>query len=112
MFSRALKYITEHAPEAREPWTQEESNIQIVLTHPNGWKGPQQAKMREAAVLAELVPDTDAGHERVHFVSEGEASFHSCVLNGLIEGTDEVGVTSSSSSHVLTTDVRHIGHWH
>ena len=54
------------------------SSIELVLTHPNGWGGPQQSQLRIAAVKAGIVPDTPAGHARVHFVTEGEASFHFC----------------------------------
>ncbi|KAG8937832.1 hypothetical protein FRC00_000356 [Tulasnella sp. 408] len=35
--------------------------------------------MREAAISGGLVPDTPGGHERVEFVTEGEASFHWCI---------------------------------
>ena len=42
------------------------------------------------AILAGLVPDTDAGRSRVHFVTEGEASVHYCVQHGLIGGSEEV----------------------
>ena len=54
-----------------------------VLTHPNGWGGPQQAQMREAAILAGIVPDTDKGLARITFVTEGEASLLFCLSNGL-----------------------------
>ena len=71
-------------------WTSLEDNISFVLTHPNGWEGSQQGKMRDAAVMAGLVPDTPEGHERVHFVTEGEANIHYCVQSGLLGGGDEV----------------------
>jgi len=57
------------------------STIELVLTHPNGWKGPQQSQLRIAAVKAGLIQDTSADHARVHFVSEGEASFSFCATN-------------------------------
>ncbi|KAF6748632.1 hypothetical protein DFP72DRAFT_971163 [Ephemerocybe angulata] len=59
------------------------SDIIYVLTHPNGWAGPQQTAMRRAASLANLVPDTPEGGARVMFVTEGEASLHFCLSNGL-----------------------------
>ncbi|KAI0044928.1 hypothetical protein FA95DRAFT_1583585 [Auriscalpium vulgare] len=64
-------------------WQAVEDDLQIVLSHPNGWEGAQQTKMRRAAVYGGLIPDTDAGKARVRFVTEGEASLHACVLNGL-----------------------------
>ncbi|KAH9910870.1 uncharacterized protein B0H18DRAFT_1065862 [Fomitopsis serialis] len=57
--------------------------IDFVLTHPNGWTGPQQNNMRRAAVLANLVPDTSEGAARVQFVTEGEASLQFCIATGL-----------------------------
>lgn len=59
------------------------SGVEFVLSHPNGWGGLQQSKMRRAAILAGLVPDTAAGKAKIHFVTEGEASFHFCVVSGL-----------------------------
>ena len=64
-------------------WRAVEHDIQFVLSHPNGWEGAQQAKMRRAAVYGGLIPDTDEGRARIRFVTEGEASLHACVLNGL-----------------------------
>lgn len=60
-------------------WNSVSDNIELVLTHPNGWGGPQQNQLRTAAVRANIVPDTPEGHARVHFVTEGEASFNFCV---------------------------------
>lgn len=64
-------------------WDSVADRIQFVLSHPNGWEGAQQGKMRMAAIGAGLVPDTTVGHERVHFVTEGEASIHYCIEKGL-----------------------------
>ncbi|KAH9960802.1 hypothetical protein BC827DRAFT_1260617 [Russula dissimulans] len=64
----------------------------IIDTHANGsslWRAVEddlqrsQTKMRRAAVQGDLIPDTDAGKARIRFVTEGEASLHACVLNGL-----------------------------
>ena len=62
-------------------WNSVSRDIDLVLTHPNGWGGPQQSQLRTAAVRADIVPDTPEGHARVHFVTEGEASFHFCATN-------------------------------
>lgn len=64
-------------------WTAVENDIQFVLSHPNGWEGAQQTKMRRSAVYGGLIPDTNEGRARIRFVTEGEASLHACVLNGL-----------------------------
>ena len=62
-------------------WNSASGNVELVLTHPNGWAGPQQSQLRTAAVRANIVPDTPEGHARVHFVTEGEASFNFCVTH-------------------------------
>lgn len=60
-------------------WKSVENRIEYVLTHPNGWEGPQQKQIRRAATLAGLV--SPEGQERVHLLTEGEASLHFCVSN-------------------------------
>ena len=59
-------------------WNSVSRNVELVLTHPNGWGGPQQNQLRAAAIRAKIVPDTQEGRARVHFVTEGEASFNFC----------------------------------
>ncbi|KAG9312597.1 hypothetical protein JVU11DRAFT_6994 [Chiua virens] len=64
-------------------WESLESNIEFVLTHPNGWEGPQQQQIRQAAVQGGLVPAGEEGQLRIHLLTEGEASLHFCVTNML-----------------------------
>ena len=74
--TKALFKLSEPSGELR--WGSVSNNIELVLSHPNGWGGPQQAQLRTAAVLAGIVPNTHVGHSRVNFVTEGEASFCFC----------------------------------
>ena len=81
-FMRYLFDSTKALFKASEPngelrWDSISESIELVLTHPNGWGGPQQAQLRTAAVKAGIISDTVA-HSRVHFVTEGEASFSFC----------------------------------
>ena len=46
----------------------------------------QQSELRRAAVFADLIPDTSAGHARLSSVTEGEASLHFSIQNGLLAG--------------------------
>ena len=62
-------------------WDSISDNIGLVLTHPNGWGGPQQTQLRTAAVRAGIVPDTSAGHSNVNFMTEGEANFNFCATH-------------------------------
>jgi hypothetical protein len=85
-------------------WAAVSPAIQFVLSHPNGWEGAQQSKMRRAAVRGGLIPDTDAGRARIRFVTEGEASLHACVLNGLANDVLSVGISQyihSAYTHLV-----------
>ena len=42
-------------------WDSVFDNLELVLTHPNGWGGPQQSQLRAAAVRANIVPGTLEG---------------------------------------------------
>jgi hypothetical protein len=83
LYRCAKTYIIDALPSGGVLWDSVGSNIKFILTHPNGWEGAQQSMMRRAAVLAGLVPDTQDGHSRIAFVTEGEASFNYCATNGL-----------------------------
>ncbi|KIP02230.1 hypothetical protein PHLGIDRAFT_122658 [Phlebiopsis gigantea 11061_1 CR5-6] len=85
------KYIADTHHNGEDLWASVQGQIDFVLSHPNGWEGAQQSKMRQAAVHAGLVPDTPAGHARVHFVTEGEASILYCLDNGLASDAIQTG---------------------
>ena len=79
----AQTFIEETHANGVELWNTLEYHTEFVLTHPNGWEGPQQRMMRTAAVRAGLIPDNEVGQSRLSLVTEGEASLHFCVQNGL-----------------------------
>ena len=81
LFDSTKAFYTSAEPNGEARWNSVSSNIELVLTHPNGWGGPQQSQLRTAAVRANIVPDTPEGYGRVHFVSEGEAIFHFCATH-------------------------------
>lgn len=83
LYDCARKYIQESHASGDLLWSSVQGRIDFVLSHPNGWEGSQQSKMRQAAVRAGLVPHTEAGRSRIHFVTEGEASLHFCLDSGL-----------------------------
>lgn len=66
-------------------WQNLRDNAIFILCHPNGWEGAQQYMMRQAAILAKLVPDTPKGRARVKFVTEGESSLHCCLHERIVE---------------------------
>ncbi|KAI0079324.1 hypothetical protein K474DRAFT_1659403 [Panus rudis PR-1116 ss-1] len=83
LFDCARAFIVQSHANGESIWNSVSDQIDFVLSHPNGWEGPQQSKMRQTVVQAGLVPDTASGHSRVQFVTEGEASLHYCLDNGL-----------------------------
>ncbi|KZT65645.1 hypothetical protein DAEQUDRAFT_676500 [Daedalea quercina L-15889] len=81
------RFISETSPIGRKILDTEGASalpIDYVLSHPNGWSGPQQNNMRRAAVMAGLVSDSDEGMSRLQFVTEGEASLQFCIATGLV----------------------------
>ena len=90
LFECASSYIQDTHANGPDLWNSVKSHIDFVLSHPNGWEGTQQSEMRRAAVLAGLVPDNASGHSRLSFVTEGEASLHFSVQNGLPTGAMKV----------------------
>ena len=90
LFQCTKTYIQETHASGRDMWTLFENDIDFVLSHPNGWEGPQQTQIRRAAVLAGLVPDSPEGQARIQLVTEGEASLHFCLSNEKIAGSFKV----------------------
>ncbi len=84
LYKCARNYVEETHSNGVGLWSSLETRTEVVLTHPNGWEGGQQGLMRKAAIRAGLIPDTDDGRSRLSFVTEGEASLHFCIQNGLI----------------------------
>ncbi|KAH9910865.1 uncharacterized protein B0H18DRAFT_404319 [Fomitopsis serialis] len=82
VFRCVKDFISETNPTGRQI-LDTDTPIDFVLSHPNGWSGPQQSNMRRAAILAKLVPDDDEGTARLQFVTEGEASLQFCIATGL-----------------------------
>lgn len=84
LMSCTEKFIQETHPNLVSSWPMLRQRAEFVITHPNGWQGTQQAKLRKAAILGNLIPNTAEGKARVTFVSEGEASLHYCIGEGLV----------------------------
>ena len=83
LFSCAETYIKDSHAFGRSVWDSAKSDVIFILSHPNGWGGIEQVVMRRAAAKAKLIPDTEEGHDRIRFVTEGEASFNFCATNGI-----------------------------
>ena len=81
LFDSTKTLFKDSEPNGDLRWDSVSNNIELVLTHPNGWGGLQQTQLRAAAVKAGIVPDTPDGRSSVHFVTEGEASFNFCATH-------------------------------
>jgi hypothetical protein len=101
LFACAKNYIKQNDPNGVAVWTTVQTDAEFVLSHPNGWGGAQQQQMREAAVQAGLVPDRDSGNARIRFVTEGEASLHYCIQNGLASYVRDVSGCSLPGSSLF-----------
>ncbi|KAJ3574827.1 hypothetical protein NP233_g1509 [Leucocoprinus birnbaumii] len=76
----AKQYIQEREPTFTDIWDGKEINY--ILSHPNGWEGPQQTLMKQAAEKAGLI--TPGGRNKITFLTEGEASLNRCIQKGLM----------------------------
>ena len=77
MYTSTKRYIRER--QGDDAWNSVATNIEFILSHPNGWEGKQQSEMRHAAINAGLVATASEASERISFVTEGEASLHFCL---------------------------------
>jgi hypothetical protein len=92
LFTCAASYIQDTHPNGRTLWNDLKDDIHFVLSHPNGWEGKEQSQMRQAAVKAKLISNNAAGQSRISFVTEGEASLHFAIENGVLSQAMEVWV--------------------
>jgi len=61
-----------------DPWAELGDQVELILTHPNGWNVIQQRFLQKAVVAAELIP-ANAVKTRLHFLEESEASTSFCM---------------------------------
>ena len=104
LFTCSSDYIEDTDVNGRELWLTLKNDIHFVLSHPNGWEGLQQDSLREAAVLAGLIPRDHSGYLRLSFVTEGEASLYFAVQNGLPSGVIEVCFSNRPSLRSALSD--------
>ena len=81
LFDSTKALVTSSEPGGSDRWDSVSDKIELVLNLPDGWGGPQQQRLRTAAILVNIVPDTPEGRARVHFVTEGEARLNFCVAH-------------------------------
>lgn len=80
LYDSTKAFIHESEPMGEELWEKVKSNIDLILSHPNGWLGREQEFLRQSLVQASVFTEEEA-LSRVSFVTEGEATFNYCMLN-------------------------------
>ena len=80
LYDSAKAFIQECEPMGKELWESVERDIDLILSHPNGWEGREQEFLRKSVVQASVFTEQEA-LSRVSFVTEGEATFDFCVTN-------------------------------
>ena len=98
LFESTKELFKSSEPGGGRIWDTVSNSIELVLTHPNGWGGLQQSRLRSAAVKARIVPDTPTGHSKVHFVTEGEAGFNFCATRTQAGRNLKVSYTAHSQN--------------
>lgn len=97
----AREYIQEVHPGIGTSVCAGSSEIHYILSHPNGWEGPQQALMKQAAEKAGLIKP--GGRNQLSFITEGEASLNTCIEKGLKSDLVQVSLIhallNDSNSH-------------
>ena len=96
LYIETIKYISVHHSDSADLLSSVSDHDRFVLSHPNGWTGLPQQRMREAAVHGGLVDDMEDAHAKIRFVSEGEASALSCLASGFCPANLEVRETRFS----------------
>ena len=101
LFESTKALFKSSEPNGELMWNSISNNMELVLAHPKGWGGLQQTLLRSAAVKARIVPDTPAGHSKVHFVTEGEAGFSFCATRTQAGRNLKVSYTALSRTDLL-----------
>ena len=101
LYKETLDYIGRFHADGNELRPIAEENTTFVLSHPNGWIGLPQQRMREAAMRGGLVKNAEESQSRINFVSEGEASALACLANGLCPSNLQVNGFFSLNSLIL-----------
>ncbi|KAH7305111.1 hypothetical protein B0J17DRAFT_690166 [Rhizoctonia solani] len=86
IYADFLRYLLEHTRkcfettiiDGSEIWQTHSPSMDIVIAHPNGWGPREQTFLRTSSVVAGFTFAEDA-LDRVHFVTEAEASVHFCM---------------------------------
>jgi hypothetical protein len=105
VYAEFLGYLLHHTKEFFQAktidgeilWHRLRDSVEFVIAHPNGWGLNEQAVLQRACVKAGLVPSLTVAENRVHFVSEAEASVHFVMFDTNIKSDLQVSSISGFS---------------
>lgn len=75
LYSHSTEFFRENSHDGPSIWDRLQDSVEIVLAIPNGWDTVQQGFLKDAVILAGILPE-DYQPRRLQFVSEAEASVH------------------------------------
>ncbi|KAG9080758.1 hypothetical protein FRC06_006196, partial [Ceratobasidium sp. 370] len=113
IYTDFLRYLLQHTQQFFEDrildgkniWETYKPTMDVVIGHPNGWGIHEQDFLRKAALNAGFA--NAGGSDRIHFVSEAEASVHFCTyyttLGSRLKPGDNFAVCDAGGSTVDTT---------
>jgi len=85
LFNHTRTFFQERVLDGHNTWQSLQDTVEFVVAHPNGWDIAEQVVLRYAMVTANIIPSLHAAQERVHFVSEAEASVHFVLIHTDLE---------------------------
>ncbi|CAE6485509.1 unnamed protein product [Rhizoctonia solani] len=114
VYTDFLGYLLKHTKEYFEDriidgkliWERYNSNMEVVIAHPNGWGIREQSFLRQVATDAGLSTSENA-QKTIRFLSEAEASVHFCIhytnLGSRLQPGTNFAVCDAGGSTVDTT---------
>jgi hypothetical protein len=125
IYADLLQYLYKHTEhffvetelDGRALWDELQKGSDIVIAHPNGWGVHEQILLRKAAVKAGLIKEKES-NDRIHFVTEAEASVHHVMFHSKFETRlkpgfefivcDAGGSTVDTTSYVVKSVTPHL----
>lgn len=80
LLQHTQQFFEDHILDGKNIWQTYKPNMDVIIAHPNGWGIREQAFLRTAAVAAGFASVAQAAN-KVHFVTEAEASVHFCMYH-------------------------------
>lgn len=80
LLQHTQQFFEDHILDGKNIWQTYKPSMDVIIAHPNGWGIREQTFLRTAAVAAGFASPEQAAN-KVHFVTEAEASVHFCMYH-------------------------------